>query len=51
MTYEVVSHPHHTHSHVESSGHDSYGGGWGRSLSENAQDMAYKAQKPQTVSA
>ncbi|RZF36341.1 hypothetical protein LSTR_LSTR008822 [Laodelphax striatellus] len=35
VTYEVVTHPHHSHSHapeIHSSGHDSYSSGWGRSL-------------------
>jgi Protein of unknown function (DUF1676) len=61
VTYEVVAHPHHTSSHSTShsdafaggfSGGDtaSYGGasssghGWGRSY--DAQDLAYKSQKP-----
>lgn len=59
VTYEVVAHPHHTSSHTTShdasggfSGADagSYGGssggghGWGRSY--DAQDLAYKSQKP-----
>lgn len=60
VTYEVVAHPHHSASHSVS--HDAYGsgysadagssgsygssghGGWGRSL--DAQDLAYKSQKP-----
>lgn len=60
VTYEVVAHPHHSSSHSVS--HDSYGsggysggsdassyassghGGWGRSI--DAQDLAYKSQKP-----
>lgn len=61
VTYEVVSHPHHSSSHV-SAGHDfggSYGGGdagggysgssghggWGRSL--EGQQLAYNAHVPQ----
>ncbi|XP_055852411.1 uncharacterized protein LOC129916460 [Episyrphus balteatus] len=63
VTYEVVAHPHHSASHSVS--HDAYGsgysadagssgsygssghGGWGRSL--DAQDLAYKSQKPVSV--
>ncbi|XP_055903567.1 uncharacterized protein LOC129939550 [Eupeodes corollae] len=63
VTYEVVAHPHHSASHSVS--HDAYGsgysadagssgsygssghGGWGRSL--DAQDLAYKSQKPASV--
>lgn len=61
VTYEVVAHPHHTSSHTSSSHGDvsggfsgsdagSYGGssagghGWGRAY--DAQDLAYKSQKP-----
>lgn len=59
VTYEVVAHPHHTHSHVGghvSEGHhggDSYSSGWGRSIDiapdssalpgKDAHDLAYKA--------
>ncbi|KAJ0170881.1 hypothetical protein K1T71_013653 [Dendrolimus kikuchii] len=62
VTYEVVAHPHHTATHSSSheyggssgyggdsggysSGGSSHGSGWGRSL--EAQNLAYKAQKPQ----
>ncbi|XP_055609665.1 uncharacterized protein LOC129756703 [Uranotaenia lowii] len=60
VTYEVVAHPHHSTSHSSSHG-DAYSagsydsasysgassghGGWGRSIND-AQDLAYKAQKP-----
>lgn len=60
VTYEIVSHPHHATSHVESSyspasdysggggSSSSYGGsshgGWGRSA--DSHEMAYSAQKP-----
>lgn len=56
VTYEIVSHPHHSASHEVhhdsygggAAGGDSYGGGhgggWGRS--SNAQDMAYSSYKP-----
>lgn len=61
VTYEVVAHPHHTSSHSTSSHGDSFSGGfsgdsssyagasssghgWGRSY--DAQDLAYKSQKP-----
>uniref|UniRef100_A0A8D8VVU1 Osiris 7 n=1 Tax=Cacopsylla melanoneura TaxID=428564 RepID=A0A8D8VVU1_9HEMI len=61
VTYEIVSHPHHTSSHeVHHDHHDSYGGavaggdsygggahggGWGRSSSD-PQEMAYSSYKP-----
>lgn len=62
VTYEVVAHPHHSTSHTSSheyagssgyggdtagysSGGSSHGSGWGRSL--EAQNLAYKSQKPQ----
>lgn len=60
VTYEIVSHPHHTSSH-EHHGHDSFSsaggdvgggsygggghGGWGRSA--DAHELAYKAYAPQ----
>ncbi|XP_075986776.1 uncharacterized protein LOC142983674 [Anticarsia gemmatalis] len=61
VTYEVIAHPHHTSSHDYSgtsgyggdssggysssgSGGGGHGGGWGRSL--EAQNLAYRAQKP-----
>ncbi|XP_063229127.1 uncharacterized protein LOC134534575 [Bacillus rossius redtenbacheri] len=59
VTYEVVAHPHHSHSHVVSSAHggggggieahgggggDSYSSGWGRSL--DAQELAYRGHVP-----
>lgn len=41
VTYEVIAHPHH-----ESHSSDSYSssGGWGRSSSETAHNMAYSGQ-------
>jgi hypothetical protein len=39
VTYEVVAHPHHTHSSVEHHGGDSYSSGWGRS--SDAHKLAY----------
>lgn len=60
VTYEIVSHPHHTSSH-EHHGHEAvssggggdiggYGGGhgWGRSSADAAQDLAYRGYQPQT---
>ncbi|XP_039277896.1 uncharacterized protein LOC111049496 [Nilaparvata lugens] len=64
VTYEIVSHPHHTSSH-EHHGHDSFSsggsdlgggyggggghGGWGRSADPNAaHDLAYNAYAPAT---
>ncbi|XKL63307.1 hypothetical protein PGB90_005671 [Kerria lacca] len=42
VTYEVVAHPHHSHSAVESHGHgDTYSSGWGRS-GDVAQNLAYR---------
>lgn len=54
VTYEIVSHPHHTSHDVYSggdygssgSGGGGHGGGWGRS-SNDAHNMAYKAYQPQ----
>lgn len=55
VTYEIVSHPHHTSSHTSHEGWagGDYGssgsgghGGWGRSTNE-AQNMAYRAYQPQ----
>lgn len=57
VTYEIVGHPHHSSSHehhhdggFSSGGGDiGYGGGhggWGRSSSDAAQDMAYRAYAP-----
>jgi uncharacterized membrane protein YgcG len=58
VTYEVVAHPHHSHSHVSSGDHggghsggggDSYSSGWGRAIdvsptpSGDPQDLAYRA--------
>lgn len=56
VTYEVVSHPHHTESHAGH--HDSYSSGWGRALDgffegleatnlpiPDAQNQAYSAQQ------
>lgn len=59
VTYEVVAHPHHSHSHVSSGDHhsgggsigggDSYSSGWGRSIgvspvaSGDPQELAYRA--------
>ncbi|XP_058793626.1 uncharacterized protein LOC131665618 [Phymastichus coffea] len=51
VTYEVVAHPHHTSSHIESHGGHDYSGGWARSFqerqTEQAQHMAYSAHAPQ----
>lgn len=47
VTYEVVAHPHHTHSAVESHGHgDTYSSGWGRS-GDAAQNLAYRGHLQQ----
>lgn len=57
VTYEVVAHPHHTHSHAGGEGHhggEAYSSGWGRSIDvapvpaaasspEDAHQLAYKA--------
>ncbi|KAG8300542.1 hypothetical protein J6590_073759 [Homalodisca vitripennis] len=54
VTYEVVAHPHHSHSEVHSSGHhgggDSFSSGWGRSLGGDAHTLAYRAQMPKSPS-
>lgn len=43
VTYEVVAHPHHSHSAVESHGHgaEGFSSGWGRS-GDAAQNLAYR---------
>lgn len=52
VTYEVVATPHHDHHehhehHASGGGHDSYGGGWGRTFdAKEAQSLAYNAQVP-----
>lgn len=55
VTYEVVAHPHHSHSEVHSGGGhhgaESYSSDWGRSLnlapsSGDAQTLAYSAHVP-----
>lgn len=48
VTYEVVAHPHHSHSHEHTvghsgGGHDSYSSGWGRNI-----QLAYKGHAPET---
>ncbi|XP_068084850.1 uncharacterized protein Osi3 [Anabrus simplex] len=53
VSYEVIAHPHHSHSHTSSEHHpmDSYSAGWGRNLGltdEAAHAMAYKAHAPTT---
>lgn len=63
VTYEVVSHPHHSSSHVVShddghgggfggggdygGGYGSSGHGWARSLPQDAHEIAYRAHQPQ----
>ncbi|XP_011646091.1 uncharacterized protein LOC105432828 [Pogonomyrmex barbatus] len=63
VTYEVVSHPHHSSSHVSHDDHGGYGGGdfgggggggygssghgWARSLPQDAHEIAYRAHQPQ----
>lgn len=63
VTYEVVSHPHHTSSHISHDDHGGYGGGggggdfgggygssghgWARSLPQDAHEIAYRAHQPQ----
>jgi hypothetical protein len=45
VTYEVVSHPHHSHSSVDHhGGGDSYSSGWGRS--SDAHKLAYSGYAP-----
>jgi hypothetical protein len=44
VTYEVVAHPHHSHSNVEHHGGDSYSSGWARS--SEAQQLAYSGYAP-----
>jgi hypothetical protein len=44
VTYEVVAHPHHSHSSVDHHGGDSYSSGWGRS--SDAQELAYSGYAP-----
>lgn len=48
VTYEVVAHPHHSHSEVHSSGgHHELSSGWGRSLDDtDPHTLAYSAQVP-----
>jgi hypothetical protein len=47
VTYEVVAHPHHSHSSVEHHGGDSYNSGWGRS--SDAHNLAYSGYAPSTA--
>lgn len=63
VTYEVVSHPHHSSSHVSHDDHGGYGGGgggdfggggyggsghgWARSLPQDAHEIVYRAHQPQ----
>lgn len=48
VTYEVVAHPHHSHSSVEHhGGGDSYNSGWGRS--SDAHHLAYSGYAPSTA--
>jgi len=62
VTYEVVSHPHHSSSHISHDDHSGYGGGggdlgggygssghgWARSLPQDAHEIAYRAHQPQS---
>jgi len=44
VTYEVVAHPHHSHSTVDHHGGDSFSSGWGRS--SEAHQLAYSGYAP-----